>query len=142
MPAPKAAETVRANANGNGTQSFDLRLRVFSKEHFHCPMCNAPLNLAALFNPPPQMAASQRGVPPAESRYWKLEDFAVEFCNDTGYRAADLKEKYRGPSFVRARRRFCEQASRAGFSSVEIGRWLGVHHTSVLNLLGRTRGAK
>lgn len=49
----------------------------------------------------------------------------------------DLARPARG-RIMAAKREAIAEADRLGYSSVEIGRFLGLHHTTVLHHLGRT----
>jgi len=117
------------------TQSFELKLRVFAKQEFHCPLCRCPLNLDAVFNPPPRMPAAYVSSPAPNGPHARLALWAEQFCVAERISVEDLRARSQVTELVEARRRFCIAARKAHFSTPQIGRWLGRHHTSVLNLL-------
>ena len=119
-------------------RAFDLHLRVSSSYPFCCPLCQCPIDLGTLLGGLPQELPA-RYIPTASKH---LEGFVRSFCQRQNISLALLRSRSRSREMVALRRAFCLEARAAHHSISSIARWLGVHHTSVLNLLGRTRGAK
>lgn len=117
------------------TQSFELKLRVFSKQEFHCPLCKCPLNLEAVFNPASLMAAVHVPAPKRVDSLSEIMEDAERWCVEARVMPKDLRSKARFAEIVKLRARFCRAMRDKHHSLSAIGRWLGVHHTSVLHAL-------
>jgi hypothetical protein len=119
-------------------QSFELKLRVFAKQEFHCPLCRCPLNLQAVFNDVGRMPAAAIPAPirPANG----LLNLADRWCVEARVSPEDLRSRNRFPELVALRARFCHAMRDQGYSLQQIGRYLGIHHTSVLHALRKNGG--
>lgn len=70
------------------------------------------------------------------ARVQEAHEVIVRVCREGGVEATTALSKRR--AFVELRRKMCRDLDAMDFSSTEIARFLGLHHTSVLYLLGRT----
>ena len=68
-----------------------------------------------------------------------VHNLLAQFASDRGIQVDQIRGPSRSVWLVRARRQFCRKAHRLGFSTVEIGRAIYRHHTSVVHLMGETR---
>jgi hypothetical protein len=117
-------------------QQFDLKVRVYSQEQFCCPLCHCPISMQALLNPPPKFSGTYVRTIPPEGPQARLARWAEQFCMAERISIEDLRNQSRAVEVVAARRRFCRAAYATGqFSMSQLGRFLGLHHTSVLNLI-------
>ena len=122
-------------------QAFEMRLRVLSSVLFSCPLCHCPLNLRAVLDPAAPLTAAY--VPPAKplGPLNGLAERAERWCVEARIKPEDLRLKARYPELVLLRARFCRAMRDEHFSLPTIGRWLGIHHTSVMHLLRRGSAA-
>lgn len=62
----------------------------------------------------------------------RLNELIEQHCRFTGAVVADFQRGSRTKECTQARTLVIRDLTAAGVSSVQIGKWLGIHHTSVL----------
>jgi hypothetical protein len=86
--------------------------------------------------PARQPRPAAQSLPPGAS----LPEIVSWVASQHGLPVAALRARHRGADVVRARWHAFADAHAAGFSLPRIGRWFGVHHTTVLHGVRRHRG--